>query len=123
VKYITIGCAGRYLEMSIEDTQVVDFISARPNSGEVVLTVTDHLEWGESQHLVMLQDKLNSYLAFIESGEILECYPNAKGSKLRIEVVCKFPPDEEGRNFLGRAGEVVNKAGFAFAYRVYEIIH
>src|SRR5690606_21130206 len=108
--------------MSIEDTQVIDFISARPNSGEVVLTVTDHLEWGESQHLVMLQDKLNSYLAFIESGEILECYPNAKGSKLRIEVVCKFPPDEEGRNFLGRAGEVVNKAGFVFGYRVHEII-
>lgn len=107
--------------MSIEDTQIVDFISTDPISGDVVLTATDHLEWGDRHHLMALQDKLNSYLAFIESGEVYESYPNAEGKKLRIEVICKCPPDEEGKSFLGRAGEVIGRAGFGFGYRVHEI--
>ena len=105
--------------MSIEDTQVIDFISKDPKSDEVVLTATDHLEWGESEHLMNLQDKLNAYLAFIESGEIFESNPDAKGKKLKIDLVCKYPPDEEGRKFLDLCGEAVENAGFGF--RVHEI--
>jgi hypothetical protein len=107
--------------MSIEDTQVIDIISTDPNAEEVVLTATDHLEWGGKEHLMTLQDKLNAYIAFIESGEIFESYPNAKGKKLKIDVVCKYQPDEEGRKFLAQCGEAVENAGFGFGYRVHEI--
>jgi hypothetical protein len=38
----------------------------------------------KNEHLLILQDKLNSYLRFIETGEIFESYPAAKNSSLVI---------------------------------------
>jgi hypothetical protein len=63
-----------------------------------------------------LQDKLNSYLAFIESGEIFEQYPGATGKVIKLNVVCKFHPDSEGEKFLKLCREVITKAGFEFSY-------
>jgi hypothetical protein len=53
--------------MSVDQTNIVDFISIN-SSGNVVLTISDHLEWdNEGRHIYILQEKLNKYLAFIES--------------------------------------------------------
>jgi hypothetical protein len=107
--------------MSIENAKVVDFIGTEPDSGYVTLTATDHLEWGDRDHLMKLQDKINSYLAFIESGEIFDSYPNAKGKQLKLDVVCKYEPDEEAKVFFARCKEVITNAGFEFGYRVHQI--
>jgi hypothetical protein len=107
--------------MSIEDTQVIDIISMSKDGSSVTLTATDHLDWGGKEHLMMIQDKLNSYLSFVESGEIFESYPNAKGKELIIDIVCKYTPDEEGVRFLGLCQEAIEKAGFSFSYKVNEI--
>ena len=107
--------------MSIEDTQVIDIISSAPDGSSATLTATDHLEWGSREHLMMIQEKLNSYLAFIESGEIFNSYPQAKGKDLILEVVCKYEPDEEGKKFLALCGEAISNAGFSFGHRVHEI--
>ena len=41
------------------------------NDENVVLTITDHLEWDiENEHLLILQDKINAYLGAIEDGEL-----------------------------------------------------
>lgn len=53
--------------MSIEETEVIDFIGIDKEQGEVSLTISDHLEWDDN-HLFILQKKLNSYISFIESG-------------------------------------------------------
>ncbi|WP_431067660.1 DUF6572 domain-containing protein [Methylotuvimicrobium sp.] len=107
--------------MSIEDAQVIDIISSAPDGNSVTLTVTDHLEWGNSEHLIKIQDKLNTYLSFMESGEIYNSYPKAKGKELKLEVVCKYEPDEEGKKLLALCEEVISNAGFSFEYRVHEI--
>ncbi|MBK7685679.1 MAG: hypothetical protein IPJ25_06405 [Rhodocyclaceae bacterium] len=107
--------------MSIEDAQVIDIISSAPDGSFTTLTATDHLDWGSREHLMMLQEKLNAYLAFIESGEIFDSYPKAKGTKLKLEVVCKYEPDEEGSKFLALCGDAILNAGFSFGYRVDEI--
>ena len=71
--------------MSITNPQVID-IWAIPTwePDNVVLIISDHLEWGgkaeQGEHLQLLQDKLNTYVAFIESGEIYTEIPNALGS-------------------------------------------
>jgi hypothetical protein len=64
--------------MTIEDTAQVDFIS-RESPGELWLTISDHLPWTENEgrHLELLQDKLNAYLEFIESGQLWKTRPEA----------------------------------------------
>lgn len=78
----------------------------------LILTITDSWDWSdERQHLLALQDKLNSYLDFIESGQIFEEYPNAKGRKLVIDVVTRFPLPEIGVQFLEKANQACADLG------------
>lgn len=105
--------------MSVDQPKIIDFLGIDKDSGEVVLTISDHLEWNNSRdHQVILQDKINWYLAFIESGEIFESYSDSKGRPVVIQVIFKFKPDPEGRQFLARAKEVIESAGFTLRYEL-----
>ncbi|HEY2914426.1 MAG TPA: DUF6572 domain-containing protein [Candidatus Angelobacter sp.] len=106
--------------MSVDQPKVIDFIGIDKTSGEVTLTITDHLDWNNSpEHQVILQDKINSYLAFIESGEILKSYPDAKGRPVAIKVMFKYKPDQEGQQFLTRAKQVIESAGFSLHHELF----
>jgi hypothetical protein len=39
---------------------------------------------------------------FVESGEILERYPDAKDRPVAFRVVFQIPPDESGQAFIAR---------------------
>ena len=103
--------------MSVNQTDTIDFISTTPN-GEVVLTISDHYSWVETRHLQLLQNKINAYLQFIESGQIYEDYPNSAGQDLIIETVMKFEPNQEAISFLEKAKEITTKAGIGFQWQV-----
>ena len=54
--------------MSIDQPAVIDFLWKDGPNNRAVLTISDHLDWEEEgEHLLLLQDKLNHYLEFIES--------------------------------------------------------
>jgi hypothetical protein len=106
--------------MSVEQLDVVDIISTDEKTGHVVLTISDHLDWSDSiQHQTILQAKFNKYLAFVESGELLERYPDAKGRPVALKVALKFKPDIQGFQFLARAKEVIESADFSLRYEVF----
>jgi len=107
--------------MTVEQIRVVDFISIETGSGNVKLTVSDHLEWetDTNEHFLVLQEKLNTYLAFVESGEILESYPDAKDRDVVIEIVCKYQPNERALKFLSKAATVIGGAGFELRHTVF----
>jgi len=108
-------------ELSVDQTDVVDIVGIDRETGRVVLTISDHLDWSDSiRHQSILQNKLNTYLAFVESGEILQQYPKAKDRPVVFEVVFQFPPDESGRAFLGRARQVIESAGFELRDKVFK---
>lgn len=103
--------------MSVNQTDIIDVISTTPD-GMVVLTISDHHSWDETWHLQLLQDKINAYLQFIESGQIFDDYPNAAGRELIIETVMKFEPNQEAISFLEKAKEIITKTGTCFQWRV-----
>lgn len=105
--------------MTVEDRNVIDFISLTRDEREVHLTVSDHLDWTDiDRHRLILQSKLNDYLRFVESGEVYESYPKAKGKRVVIEVIAQYAPNSEGRSFLRRAGVIIEGAGLGFRFRV-----
>jgi hypothetical protein len=108
--------------MSVEDTNSVDVVSVDKQKGEVILTVSDHLDWSDIQtHESILQAKLNAYLRFVESGEILQSYPEAKDRRVVIAVVFKFPPGREAQEFLARVREVIKSAGMEFRHQLFAV--
>lgn len=69
--------------MSVVESGVVDGIGLADNETMKML-ITDHLDWqDEYQHLLMLQEKINSYIGFCESGQ----YHSPEG----LEIPRRFP--------------------------------
>lgn len=106
--------------MSVEDPGVVDIISLDKQTGCVTLTISDHLDWTDTaQHERLLEEKLNKYLAFVESGEILERYPEARGRAVKVRLVFMHRPDRHGQQFLTRARQVIESAGIQFEHELF----
>jgi hypothetical protein len=102
--------------MSIDNPKIVDAVGTDKDGNGVSLTISDHLEWGDQNHLVILQDKLNAYLDFIESGQIYEEYPSAVGSKLNVRIYFKYEPDNEALETLSKFREFFEDKGYGFSF-------
>ncbi len=108
--------------MSIAQTNIVDFISI-DKDGHVVLTISDHLEWdSENKHLVLLQKKLNAYLRFIESGELLKEYPAALERNVVLSLVARCQPSKDAALFLERTKESLKIAGYHFQFAQRDLV-
>jgi hypothetical protein len=98
--------------MALDKSHVIDAAGVEKDTGCVVLTIADHWSWDDQKnHLLALQEKLNAYFNFIESGEILEAYPDAAGRPIVIDVIGRFPIPEIGIDFLERASAVAADLG------------
>lgn len=106
--------------MSIEKTEVIDFIGIDKEQGEVLLTISDHLEWDDN-HLFILQEKLNSYISFVESGELFEVYPDSKNRNISIVIMCKYSPSPAGINFIEKARLILEKINVRLIFQIFDI--
>lgn len=107
--------------MSVDDLNVVDIVGVDKHTGNLVLTISDHLDWSNtSEHMLILQAKINKYLAFVESGEILEKFPNAGGRKVVIEVIGEYRLPLDGHKFIRRVTDELEKAGFGFRSKLFK---
>lgn len=100
--------------MTIEQSKIIDFVSLGDDTNEVILTIVDHLAWDqdEQEHLLLLQEKLNSYLQFVEDGELYQHYPQAKGRDVVISLAAKFALSKQANDFFELAGRAIAELGF-----------
>jgi hypothetical protein len=105
--------------MSIEDTSIVDFVSS-DKEGNVILTISDHLDWSlESEHLLLLQNKINTYCKYIETGQIYDEYPEARDKRPLISVVFFCELTSKAEDFLQKVKTVLEGEGFNFEWKKY----
>jgi hypothetical protein len=107
--------------MAIDQTNVVDSIGVDPNRDEAQLIISDHLGWNEGgeqdrEHMFLLQEKINTYLRFIESGEIYTAYPKAKGKKTVIRIIAKYDMNGEGKGFFKKIEEALFASGHTISF-------
>ena len=109
--------------MSVENKEVIDFISINPSS-KVCLTISDHLKWDDKEnhnHLLILQDKINAYLEIIENGQIYEIYPDAIDKNFVIQVAMKYKPNKKAIKFLEDIKQFLEDYNYEFKfYKVNE---
>ena len=89
--------------MSVTETDKVDIVATRPGSSSVLLVVTDHLRWDDLEgHLAALRAKLDTYVAFVESGQLhrLEEPPLPPNPEVRIRVAMRHAPPPAARAFF-----------------------
>jgi hypothetical protein len=104
--------------MTIDQTDIVDFVSFEKTTGDVMLTISDHHDWSENEgnHLMLLQSKLNYYLAFIESGELADKFPKARGCEVVIKIMGKYPLSKMAAQFIEIASATIHNAGFKLQF-------
>lgn len=104
--------------MSVSQSALVDAIGVETSTGKVVMTISDHLGWeDEMEHIALLREKLDSYLRFVESGELLTAYPAAVGRPVAVDVVARVEPSGAGLDFLRSAMTTMGKAGVELRLR------
>lgn len=105
--------------VTIENTKSIDSIGVHKNTGKVILKIFDHLDWAnEYDHLILLQDKVNTYLHFLESGEVYQAYKDAQGREFVISVDFAVPPSSNVLKFLDTAAKIALDAGFELEYKL-----
>jgi hypothetical protein len=111
--------------VSLKRAGVVDWLGIEKGSGHIVLTVVDDLDWSdEGGHLLALQEKLNRYLAFIESGEVFErlaedvkrAVPHS--TPIKVSILAKYPLPEQGKAFLVHAQSKFMDSGYGLFFKV-----
>jgi hypothetical protein len=105
--------------MSIEDTHVVDVTGRDRVTGRIVLTISDHLPWtDEVEHFALLDQKVRAYVGFIESGQVLQRYPDATERGVQIELACQYVPTPAAIGFLNAVREALERRGITFSHVV-----
>ena len=114
--------------MTVAQRQVVDWLGIEKDTGSIGLTVIDDLDWDdERNHILLLQEKLNTYLAFIEGCEV---YTRLKsdfgvdvksGTRIKVSILAKFDLPSEGARFLKHVTHVFGSLGVSLTHRVVRV--
>jgi hypothetical protein len=103
--------------MTIEHSEVIDFVGTDKVTGAVILTISDHLSWGdEVRHFQLIERKINRYLDFIRTGQIFETHPQAKSMPIQIKLIYQYEISESGSRFLVAAQKQLKERGVDFSY-------
>jgi hypothetical protein len=107
--------------MSVIDLDVVDMIATKPGNDEVRLVIADQLTWDDpGAHRLALQEKINAYIAFIESDQIWssgqEALPENPRFIITISHSHRHPADED--QFFNAVRDFLQKLGIGLEFMV-----
>lgn len=104
--------------MSVVDNKTVDGAGLTDDKG-IILLITDHLDWSdEYQHLVMLQEKINAYITFLEEKQYEEIYKEEEIGYGIIEIHFLHNLTDNAKKFLQAVQNQVAELGIKIQYCV-----
>ena len=79
-------------KLNIENTDTIDGMAYEQDTSSLILLLADGMDWSDmSRHLFLLQEKLNTYIWYIDSGQYEEKYPNVKRIEMRVSFLFEEP--------------------------------
>ena len=99
----------------ILETDILDAVAFDEEARTELLAIYDHLDWeNETEHLYLLQKKINSYLIFIQDGQLDLPQEQKKyldrTNRIVIGIWFKHQPSRECLRFLKKTQRTVNNA-------------
>jgi hypothetical protein len=105
--------------VALEDSDTVDLIT-ESGEGEIVLVMSEVRPWdGSRERLEQLAAKVETYLAFVESGQLVEQHPEAEGRPLHIRLDTLERPDAEAANALTQIERMLAERSIRFVVEPY----
>ena len=104
--------------MAIYNTNIIDGIGIDESRKAVCLLLTDHLKWeqdnnslSEYDHLMLLQDKINAYIDYLETKQYTQQYPNMVFEMAIIELHFKYNISDNCEKFLNTVQDQIGQYG------------
>lgn len=105
--------------MAIDNENVVDGIGIDNERKAICLLLTDHLSWisnaentlSEYDHLMLLQNKINAYISYLESKQYEQQYPEVAFNMAVIEIHFKYEITENCETFLNSVQDQIGQYG------------
>jgi hypothetical protein len=104
-------------KMAIDNTNVIDGIAIDKNRKALCLLLIDHFAWNrnntlnEHDHLILLQEKINAYIRYLETKQFEEQYPEEEIVMAIIEIHFKYDITENCENFLNVVQNEIGQYG------------
>ena len=92
--------------MAIDDVNIVDGLAVDRENRVLYLLLTDHLSWTEGDslcekdHLLLLQEKINAYISFLEEGQYRQNCPDVEIRTAVIEIHFQYEIPTACKQFL-----------------------
>jgi hypothetical protein len=104
--------------MTIEQPKIIDFVAFDKENETTLLILVDHLVWDEEEgeHLLLLQEKLNVYLHYVESSQLYDDFPEATGQKIVIRVASTHALSSQAEKFFELARKRIAGLGFELQF-------
>ena len=110
--------------MSVQQIDTVDYIYVEAQSEEPVLVVSDPLGWTSSEedpHIELLTEKLNTQMAFVNTGQIAEVWPAFhEGVQVWVEVAGRCALSRRAEAFYQHAREVLAGANMGLRFMLLD---
>lgn len=92
-------------KLNVENTDTIDGLAYEQETSSLILLLADGMDWSDmNRHLLLLQEKLNNYIWYIDSKQYEEKYPDVKRIELRVSFLFQEP--EVCHKLLERAKQV-----------------
>ena len=107
--------------MSVVDNKTIDAVALTDDKKGVVLLITDHIDWEEEyQHLLMLQEKINIYISFLEEKQYEDIYHEDDIAYGIIEIHFLYNITSNVEKFLQSVQNQIAELGIKIQYSVSE---
>lgn len=95
--------------MSVLEKDKVDGLAISKDGKSLIILLSDHLDFrNEEKHLLVLQDKINAYLGFIENQQYKEIYLDKVFENIIIEIHFKYKLTENCRKFINVVNDQIS---------------
>lgn len=104
--------------MAITDKDVVDSVAYEDN---LLLQMYDHLDFEgefEKDHMLMLQDKLNTYIWYIDSKQYQATYSGKNFEHFLIKIFFMFEPSDLCEKFIAHVNNRLSSSNITVEYVV-----
>lgn len=107
--------------MTVADPNKIDMVARRPGTDLVRLVIADHLPWDDVHaHKLMIQEKVNTYIAFVESGQIHTVTQRTIPWTPDVTIFLRLmhEPPGDAVEFLGQVREFLDGVSLGFEWEV-----
>ena len=105
--------------MSVVDNKTIDGIALTDDKKGIILLITDHVDWrDEYQHLLMLQEKINIYIYYLEEKQYEDIYKGENITYGIIEIHFLYSLTINAEKFLQSVQNQVAEIGVKIQYCV-----